>query len=871
MEVPDQIAPVEKPPVAKKKSRILRFLKWSAISLVSFTAILIISAFVIVYFFEDDIKKYAVEQINKEVNTKIEVKDIKLSLFKKFPMASLEFIDVKCLEVTETPQNNILEAKSVFLEFSLWDIFRGKYKFTKLSIENGMVDLRIDKNGKTNFNIIKPKPNVTPGKKEEMSFRFREFILKNMHFSFTDRKKHHEYRAQIKRLTCSGAFTEDNYTLKAKANIRTEIITIHDEDFLTNKNITINTSIDIRKDKHICNIKKSNLTLEEMKINVEGMVQYDSTANVDITFEGTQLNIQSVLSILPSNYKTFENKYKSNGNFYLKGKIKGGLAGKELPYINVDFGIQKGKIKFVEEKIEMNEVELEGNFTGGNKENPDETGLVITKMQGKLKNSTFKGNFSIKNPEKPVLSFNIDADLDLEEVFSFIKIKEVEQATGRIKTQLSYSGEFKTTAFNIDDYKKSNSHGRARLDNVSISLTQNPNLLKNCSGEVIFENNVGSIPHLEGLLHSTAFTLKGEVINLPEYFLVDNYPLIIDASFGADIIKLEEFMQKVESKKSKNNLTLLIPANLDIHLQASIKEFEFKRFKAANIVGEIIIKNQILYAENLTFNSCGGSAHIGGSVDTRNADNIVTQAYGTFQQIDISNLFYQFENFSQKAIEDKHIKGKTHADISYKAAFDKDLKMKLNTLYVQSPIVIENGELVDFKPLESLSKFIQIEELRHIKFSTLSNVIEIKDEAVIIPKMAIQSNALNLEIAGIHYFDNRIEYYFNILLKDLLAAKWRKKKKTEDEFGEIIEEEGGARLYLKMIGTVDNNKISVDKKGVKEKFKADMKQEGNELKQIFYEEFGAFKKDTTVKKSTLIPPKKEDKNKVKDSDEFEFE
>jgi hypothetical protein len=172
--------------------------------------------------------------------------------------------------------------------------------------------------------------------------------------------------------------------------------------------------------------------------------------------------------------------------------------------------------------------------------------------------------------------------------------------------------------------------------------------------------------------------------------------------------------------------------------------------------------------------------------------------------------------------------------------------------------------------LEGLSKFIHVEELRDIKFSTLTNTITIKDESVIIPKMSIQSNALNLEIGGIHYFDNRIEYYFNVFLKDLIAAKW-KKRKTEDEFGEFIEEEGGARIYLKMVGTMDNNKITIDNKGVKDKLKDDMKKENQDFKQIFYEEFGLFKNDSTVKKSNLVPPKKEKKNKVNNSDDFEFE
>src|SRR5688572_1150318 len=98
MEEVVNIPVVEATPSKKKKSRLKRIIKWFLISVFSVIFLLVATAFIIVYFFEDDVKKYAVEQINKEINTKIEVKDIKLSFFKKFPMASLEFIDVKCIE-----------------------------------------------------------------------------------------------------------------------------------------------------------------------------------------------------------------------------------------------------------------------------------------------------------------------------------------------------------------------------------------------------------------------------------------------------------------------------------------------------------------------------------------------------------------------------------------------------------------------------------------------------------------------------------------------------------------------------------------------------------------------------------------------------
>jgi len=51
-----------------------------------------------------------------------------------------------------------------------------------------------------------------------------------------------------------------------------------------------------------------------------------------------------------------------------------------------------------------------------------------------------------------------------------------------------------------------------------------------------------------------------------------------------------------------------------------------------------------------------------------------------------------------------------------------------------------------------------------------------------------------------------------------------------------------------MKGTTKNYKINYDTKGLKESFKEDLKKEGNTLKKILNNEFGWFKKDTTITK-----------------------
>ena len=104
-----------------------------------------------------------------------------------------------------------------------------------------------------------------------------------------------------------------------------------------------------------------------------------------------------------------------------------------------------------------------------------------------------------------------------------------------------------------------------------------------------------------------------------------------------------------------------------------------------------------------------------------------------------------------------------------------------------------------------------------------------------------------------------VDYHFELFLSDLLAKKARKSKKENEEFG-VIEDDGlgKTRLFISMKGPVNKPSISYDSKGMQQKFREDLKTEKKLMKQIFKEEFGLFKKD-----SSLISNQKDQTQKTK--------
>ena len=110
---------------------------------------------------------------------------------------------------------------------------------------------------------------------------------------------------------------------------------------------------------------------------------------------------------------------------------------------------------------------------------------------------------------------------------------------------------------------------------------------------------------------------------------------------------------------------------------------------------------------------------------------------------------------------------------------------------------------------------------------------------------------MDLSGSGIHDFDNNIDYKIRLLLSDVLG---KKVKSANSEFGEIEDDGlGRTQLFLSMKGTVDDPKISYDRKAVGDKIKQEAQEERKQLKELLREEFGGKKKEDPKKTE---PPKK---------------
>jgi hypothetical protein len=258
-----------------------------------------------------------------------------------------------------------------------------------------------------------------------------------------------------------------------------------------------------------------------------------------------------------------------------------------------------------------------------------------------------------------------------------------------------------------------------------------------------------------------------------------------------------------------------------------------------------------------------GKVKAGGVIIQKFNNDFLVKTQSKLTNINMNKLFYSFNNFGQSFISNQNLEGSLTGDVYFSSELSDKIKIYKKTVSSECDITISNGVLNNFEPLLGLSRFIDVDELKKIRFSTLKNKITISDEQINIPQMDIESSALNLSASGIHQFDNEYEYHVKVFLSDLLSGKMKKSKRKK-QVDENIEEddEGRVTLYLLIEGDKEKSKVKYDRKAARTVRKENLKSERKELKQILSEEFGWFKKDSSINYENA---------KNNDQDEFEIE
>jgi hypothetical protein len=813
-----------------------------------FLALLFGITTLIISLYEDEIKKYAVEELNKNLAVPVAVEEIELTLFSQFPSASLQF---NKLFISDTAnKDTLLYAEHLYMNFNFWEMLGGGYTVNEVKAENSVIKLHIDSLRSENYRIL--KEDSLDKKKDKFSFALEEVSFDKIRLSYSNHNTQQHYSISSENINFAGNFSQSNYELSATSNFYINQLKSNSVKYIKNKNAAANIVLKINTDSSLYQLKKAEFSVEDLLFDIEGKYTNNKDSSfMNLNIKGRNIDLQTAFSIFPKEYFEALSEYKASGMVVFETRIEGVISKDSSPRITSDFTLSNGSLTEKKTGARLNQLSLEGHFESRNKKNQEE--ITFKNINGFLENGTIKGNVRVSNFVNPSVETDLSGNLSMAKIKQFINSKKIETLDGNASFKVKFSGIFNTA--NGAKPKIKTSNGFIKVENVSLKTKSSHLAFTDLNGSLSLKKNDAAFSDLTGTMLSSQFKADGIIKNIIPFLLFEDEQLVIETDFRSKSVSLNEIMGGPTASISGESTPLSFPDNISFNLKSHIGELTYGEFAATSLKGIVTYQNKKLAAKNIIFNANKGSYIVSSEMEQTAINSFFWTIDGTASNIDIQNFFMEFNDFGQNFLTHKNINGKTTVEISLGTVIDGNMNIDMDRLYAIAKFSIKKGELLNQSALLGIADYFESnkmvktvvdtkllkKKMKHVKFANLENQIIIDKGKIHLPQMTLPTNVMDLNISGIHGFDDNVDYHLNFRLNDVLV-----KKKNQDQFGSIKDDGLGVKLFLHMYGNLSDLKYKLDNKEKKTARKEAIKEEKLELKSILKQEFGLFNKDSSV-------------------------
>ena len=808
------------------------------------------------FFFQDKVKAFIVKSINDQVTVPVYINGgIDFSLFSHFPYASVTFKEVSVKSKLQQGPKELLQVKEFSFLFNIWGLLSDKIEVSKVYANHGTLNLYLDAAGNANYDIFK----TGDGKSSSgSSLDLKKAIVENVQFTYLSENKDEEIRLLLGRLTLSGNFKAEKFDLDANTDILIRLLKINGDEYLSQKSFHGDIIIDVDQHQNRFSLRSGAIELEQNPFSVTGyFVAGKKSTYVNFNAETHGKDISKLIELIPLQYKKKLEGTAGKGNFAVTASVIGDIKANINPSLKVTANLENASITLPKVSRSLTEVSASGYYSFDSIGRDE---LSIRNFTSKYNGDPLSFNLKLTHLSDPDFIFDANGIADMHALGAFFSDSMLQNAEGKIAF---HDFHLKGSKKDISHMESSHLKTSGKFDLKNISLKLAGVTYDHINGQLAYHDNIIDVNGFSLNFLNTDASFNGKITDLLPYVISQtkhtnnaDLPLGIDGSlkmkeFNLTTI-LAAFDKKDRQKPGREGEALNIRDifNMDGHLDITIDKFIYEKMLFQDVKAQVALAPYKLNITSLTTHAMGGDITNTGYVAFTPAREMIMNFRLNIDKVDLPQIFAECDNFGQKTLTDKNLKGRVSATLEIKTVWNNYKDIDLGQIVGNLSCSVLHGELLNFEPLKAASSFIKVEELNHIVFSDLSNQLFIHDGKISIPKMEVQSSALNLIMSGTHTFNNDIDYHIKVNLRKLLANKFNRNNND----GQYIEDDpyDGVNLFLQMTGNIANPKIKYDKGSVNKKIKQDLVAQKEELK-------GLFKKDKTPKTKDENETKREEK------------
>lgn len=763
--------------------------------------------------------------VNEQLNAPVSAQSLDMNFMHKFPNISLKLDDVLVYGTLE--EDTLLFCKNLYIEFGILSILKGETIIKKISAYEGKLNLKWNTNGENNYSILKPISTNS-----NSYINLEGLTIMNTEINIESRKMSSlDYHFIAKRIKLSGLLEKDAINAKARWEVyvpnwnKQSVFISGSSDFYSNS-----TSKNIE-------IKNGQLKLNEWQLQLSGNINEDDGV---WSASAKNLDMGKVIQLLPKEFIPSSRDLYLDGNLDLNIDAISNFSGTS---INAKGNWTNGYLNINDSYFIGDNINTQIIYSNG-KLNSFETSLLrFEDISLESRGSKFRGGLSLENFKQPKCKAKIKFDSQWMDLMHWLEYKTWEGSQGELLGEIYWNNDFK----NIDELKKKVFWGGKWKGNLLIPKAdleiEGANQTTQLSNfNIEFDDyNLNIISGVIQTQNSKA-KVKGVIKNVLNDF-DESYELQITG----DEWNLEELKKwKIwEADFTGNNDPEF---NSNYALTIATDRVSFKEFLGTE--ARCLVKGKGYNAKTNDFFIRQSGGTISSIVEWRPFKESGGQLRinGLVKNTSLKGIFQSFQNFNQNELTDKNLSGNLNANGEIRIDFNPEFDILHENILADIEFKVKNGNLINFKTLDALRRFTEVEKLSNIKFGEFTNRVRIANKMIIIPEMTLENSALTLKVEGTNGFDGKMNFLIQMQLRELLGNKKTIRSKRLDDFIKEKNNQEKVWIPLRMTGYPENIKFSIDTKkigdDVKLNIKNDWKKQSEDIKSLFNNEKKNKKEET---------------------------
>ncbi len=738
-------------------------------------AVLLLLLIVLPVIFKGKIVDRVKQEVNNQLDARVEFGAFGMSLIRNFPNATLWVRDFRVIGEGAFKKDTLADIGRIMVSFDVLSLFRGSdYEINRIRLDNPRFLFKLLADGSANYDImIDTGDSLETEAPSDFSLSLNRVEINKGYVAYHDDL----YVTYVEASDINGVF---------RANMKGAVTTITTRDatiasfslrydqwpVLSRVRALLTAEMDADLDRMVFTFRDNLIQLNELPLVFEGMVGWPvDDLEMDFQFGAARSDFASFISLVPALYMKDFDQLKTAGSMKLEGHVRGGYTEASYPGFGLSLVIDNGMFQYPGLPASVDNVNVTANITNPG-EDLDLTVVDIPRFGVRLAGTPIEARFHLERPmSNPQFDTKITGTLDLSMVEQYYPLEDGYVLKGLIDSDLEMRG--KLSSFEQSDYDAVYASGKFVAKEVVVKAPMLEDQLEIDLADLRFNPKQVKLEAFRMRLGQNDLAATGEIHNLPGYLFDDQ---LLKGSFTAQssFFDLNTIMEDVpeiaesadspaggRTDETGSMSAIRIPANIDVTLDSRFDMVRFGKLQLANVQGVIHVAEEQAVMDKLRMDMLGGSLELNGFYDSRDVQPYINLALNILG-FDIRQTFEGFNTVQILAPIAEYARGAFSANLKISSLLGEGLMPVLTSLKGKGGLRSSAVLLQNTPSMSLLADQLHMDQFREMSLKDLALSFAFADGKLELPPMDLRFGDITANIAGVTYFDKRITYAMRI-------------------------------------------------------------------------------------------------------------